>query len=79
MCLDLTIITDNNTQWNSTYLSIARGLKLKRKIVAYSHSNRADLGADFLTENDWKALEDIAECLEPFYISTLDLSDGDSP
>jgi hypothetical protein len=72
-CPELTVIVDNDTRWNSTYLSIVRGLKLKRKIMAYSHNNRADLGADFLTEDDWKALEDIAQCLEPFYISTLDL------
>jgi hypothetical protein len=30
--LDLIIITDNNTRWNSTYLSIIRGLKLKAKL-----------------------------------------------
>jgi hypothetical protein len=41
--------------------------------MTYSHNNRADLGADFLTEDDWKALEDIVKCLEPFYISAFNL------
>ena len=73
MCLDLMVIADNNTRWNSTYLSIVRGLKLKTKLQYYSMNNRKELGADYLEEADWKTLQDIADCLEPFYICTLDL------
>ena len=71
VCLD--VIKANNTRWNSTYLSIIRGLKLKTKLQYYSINNRKELGADYLEDTDWKTLKDIAECLEPFYICTLDL------
>jgi|1186.fasta_scaffold30977_2 hypothetical protein len=67
------VIADNDTRWNSTYLSIVRGLKLKTKLQYYSMDNRKELGADYLEEADWKVLEDVVECLEPFYICTLDL------
>ena len=73
MCSDLMVIADNDTRWNSTYLSIVRGLKLKAKLQYYSMDNRKELGADYLEEADWKVLQDVVECLEPFYICTLDL------
>ena len=60
------VIADNDTRWNSTYLSIIRGLKLRTKITAYSINNRDELDADFLEESDWKVLQDVADCLEPF-------------
>jgi hypothetical protein len=55
-CLDLIVLTDNDTRWNSTYLSITRGLKFRIKITAYSIDNRDKLGVDFLEESDWKVL-----------------------
>ena len=61
------VITDNNTRWNSTYLLIVRGLKLKHKIQVYSLENRATLGNDFLEESDQKALKEIIDALELFY------------
>ena len=61
------VIIDNDTQWNSTYLLIVRGLKLKYKIQVYSLENRATLGNDFLEESDQKALKEITDALEPFY------------
>jgi hypothetical protein len=67
------VIADNDTRWNSTYLSIVRGLKLKTKLQYYCMDNRKGLGADYLEEADWKVLQDVVECLEPFYICTLDL------
>ena len=67
------VIVDNNTYWNSTYFFIVCGLKLKTKLQCYSMDNRNELGADYLEDTDWKALEDIVECLKPFYIYTLDL------
>jgi hypothetical protein len=73
MCLDLMVIGDNDTRWNSTYLSILRGLKLKTKLQCYSMDNRKELDADYLEEADWRIFQDVAECLEPFYICTLDL------
>jgi hypothetical protein len=67
------VIGDNDTRWNSTYLSVLRGLKLKTKLQCYSMDNRKELGADYLEGADWQVLQDVAECLEPFYICTLDL------
>jgi hypothetical protein len=46
------VIADNDTRWNSTYLSILRGLKLKHKIQVYSLDERASLGSDYLEESD---------------------------
>lgn len=46
---------------------------MKHKIHVYSLDNRATLGSDFLEENDWTALEEIADALEPFYQCTLEL------
>ena len=56
MCLDLMVITDNDTRWNSTYLSIIRGLKFKKKLQYYFMNNRKELGANYLEESDWKTL-----------------------
>ena len=67
------VIADNDTCWNSIYLSIVCGLKLRTKITAYSINNRVELGADFLEESDWKVLQDVADCLEPFHQCTLNL------
>jgi hypothetical protein len=46
------IIIDNNTRWNSTYLSIIRGLKLKKKLQYYFMNHRKELNADYLEEAD---------------------------
>jgi hypothetical protein len=67
------VIADNDTRWNSTYLSILRGLKLKHKIQVYSLDERASLGSDCLEERDWISLRGVAGYLEPFYQSTLEL------
>ena len=50
------VIADNDIRWNSIYLSIIRGLKLKKKLQYYSMNNRKELGADYLEESDWKTL-----------------------
>jgi hypothetical protein len=67
------VIAGSDTRWDSTCLSIMRGLKWKHKIQVYSLDNRATLGSDFLEENDWTVLEEIADALEPFYQCTLEL------
>jgi len=52
---DLMVIAENNTRWNSTYLFIARGLKLKAKLQYYFINNKKELSADYLEKTDWKA------------------------
>ena len=46
------VIADNQTRWNSTFLSLQRGLKLYNKIVVYSAEYRDELGDDFLLPED---------------------------
>lgn len=50
---DLTVIRDSCTRWNSTYLSIDRGLKLKRAIQLFLLDFLQPLQKDLLTEDDW--------------------------
>jgi hypothetical protein len=64
---DLTVILDNCTRWNSTYLSIERGLRLKRAIQLFLLDFHQPLQKDLLTEEDWDQLKDIVEALQPFH------------
>jgi hypothetical protein len=73
---DFTVILDNCTRWNSTYLSIHRGLKLKRAIQLFLLDFHQPLQKDLLTEDDWAQLKAIHEALEPFYRVTKRLEGG---
>jgi hypothetical protein len=70
---DLTLIADNDTRWNSTYLIIIRGLLLKPKIPVFSKTHKERLGTDFLSADDWVLLQEIQQCLKPFWNCTIDL------
>jgi hypothetical protein len=67
------VIADNDTRWNSVYLSICRGIQLYSKIAVYSEDHRDELGDDFLLTDDWDVLKWIAQCLYPFWETTLHL------
>jgi hypothetical protein len=65
------VILDNSTRWNSTYNSIKRGLKLKSRIQLFCHDYREEISKDFLSDDDWRHLEEIAAALKPFHTATL--------
>ena len=67
------VICDNDTRWNSTYLSMERALILETKIRVYSENHRDDLGEDFMTLADWDVIRELKQCLEPFWELTIDL------
>ena len=54
---DLIVITDNQTCWNSVYLSIVRAITLYAKIQVFSEGHRDELDAIFLVQEDWDVLK----------------------
>ena len=68
---DLNVICDNNTRWNSTYLSLQRALKLRERIELFCFQYKADLKHDTLTEAEWRHLNDVVIGLQPFHEVTL--------
>lgn len=74
LMIDLNVILDNETRWNSTYLSTARAIKLMAKIKLYSmdKDNEKELGEDRLFNEDWDRLEWIVILMELFYEMILD-------
>ena len=68
---DLNVICDNNTRWNSTYLSLQRAIKLRERIELFCFQYKADLKYDTLTEAEWQHLNDVVTGLQPFYEVTL--------
>ena len=63
-------IADNQTRWNSVYLSIVRGIKLCCKFQQFSEAYEKEPGANFLLQEDWDVLRWLAQALEPFYHQT---------
>jgi hypothetical protein len=53
------VISDNDTRWNSTYLSMERALILKVKIKVYSKNHKDELSEDFITLNDWNVIREL--------------------
>jgi hypothetical protein len=50
--IDLIVITNNETRWNSTYLSIQRSLQLTTKIQVFSINYKDELKEDLLLPED---------------------------
>lgn len=69
--LDLIVILDNSTRWNSTYNSLKRGLAIKPYIQLFCLQFQAVLSDDALSETDWEELGEIVIALEPFHTATL--------
>ena len=73
MAIDLMVIADNQTRWNSTFLSLQRGIKLYNKISVYSVDYREELDEDFLLPEDWDVLRRLESYLQPFHQTTKHL------
>lgn len=67
---DLKILLDNQTRWNSQYLSIQRALQLKQRIKHFQAEYDTVLGNDKLTEQDWNVLSKIKDALSIFDTAT---------
>lgn len=57
-----TIISDNSTRWNSTYLMINRLLEIKVQLNEVLH----EMKIDSLLTSEWGVLQEIVSLLEPF-------------
>ncbi len=66
----LTVIDDNKTRWNSTYLTIHRALCLRhriKKLYTTHFSKDKDFpSSDILSEADWEELAIFKGLLDPF-------------
>ena len=71
--LDLELIQDNSTRWNSHYLSIQRALKLRARLNTFCEHFSEVAGEDALSDVDWEQLEVVATALKPFFLLTKDL------
>jgi hypothetical protein len=67
------VILDNDTRWNSVYLSISRALRLQVAIQYFCEQHSKKLTKDLLDGDDWRTLKDISAALEPFWAMTLRL------
>ena len=50
------VLLDNQTRWNSQYLSISQALKVKERIIIFQSRYTDLLKDDILTEEDWTRL-----------------------
>jgi hypothetical protein len=64
--IDLFVVSDNVTRWNSTYLTIQRVLKLQKRLRVFLIPTTHELEEDTLTEDDWQRLIDIERYPETF-------------
>lgn len=62
----LNVIADNDTGWNSTYLMIARGLKLQTYIDFFPSHTR-ELVGNRLLKWYWSTLKELHDLLQPFW------------
>lgn len=58
---------DNATRWNSAFISIQRGLRLKEALVAYLATESELAEFDKLDDDDWAQLQAIYHGLKPFW------------
>ncbi|KAK9341887.1 hypothetical protein V1522DRAFT_417874 [Lipomyces starkeyi] len=63
---------DNDTRWNFWYVLIATALECARVALhQYLDRHYERLRDDFLTPEEWRALEDTATFIKPFYRATV--------
>ena len=62
------IIADNDTRWNSIYLFMKRGFKLREKIMQFSDDHKDELSEDLMFTDDWDILKWMISCLKSFWL-----------
>ena len=62
---------DNSTRWNSTFLSLQRAVRLRRRIELFCFEYKNDIKNDTLSDAEWLYLNDIIAGLQPFHEVTL--------
>ncbi|CAJ0751602.1 22347_t:CDS:2, partial [Entrophospora sp. SA101] len=67
-------ILDCPTCWNSTYLMLERQIETKEINQRLVRNNPSSIELEYLTENDWKQIDDLCVILKPLYIATKFLS-----
>ena len=68
---DLEVLLDNSTRWNSTFLSLQRAVRLRRRIELFCFEYKHDIKNDTLTDAEWLYLNDVIAGLQPFHEVTL--------
>ncbi|EXK27052.1 hypothetical protein FOMG_16490 [Fusarium oxysporum f. sp. melonis 26406] len=76
--VELEIIQDNSTRWNSTYMMIERALLKQSELNSFikelgleAVASKKAPTADVLISDDWKVLRRIRHVLEPIYHMTM--------
>ena len=64
------LLLDNQTRWNSQYISISRALKLRDRIYLFQQHHLKELDEDALSAEDFTRLEDLKEMLAQFLLCT---------
>ncbi|OLL23796.1 putative AC transposase [Neolecta irregularis DAH-3] len=63
---------DNDTRWNSWWLELHISLSKRKELMSYSDDYYDELKHDFLNREKWEELQEIHDCLQPFYDITID-------
>ena len=70
---ELTLQLDNSTRWNSAFIALRRGLRMKEPLKLYMTTDTDLSEEDRLTEEDWEQLSALFTGLQPFWECTLRL------
>jgi hAT family C-terminal dimerisation region len=77
MTLELGVIAENQTRWNSTYLMLERALKLRTQLslfITEALDSSSPLNpSDSISKDDWMVLQAVHDLLRPFWKLTLRL------
>src|SRR6266850_7931851 len=77
MTLELGVIAENQTRWNSTYIMLERALKLRTQLslfITEAVDGRSPLNpSDSISKDDWMELQVVHDLLKPFWKLTLRL------
>ena len=80
--VNLQLVADNDTRWNSVYLMIKRAVRLRESVDFYCTQTVAEKDGiphkDMLTVDDWRTLGELQTVLKPFATVTK-VFEGNGP